>query len=122
MHTTMKTIILLMLSVVVSCVPTRDPTPVSLKTSADDEMACQRMAVEYRTNTHVAKEKIDKNMNEDVKDVVLGLLIWPGLADFKNADGTEGNALLDRNVYLRELALDKGCDVTDWPQQPPRYN
>lgn len=93
----------------------------AIKMSDDDSLTCRRMAAEYRTNTQVAKEKIKKNNNEDAKDVVLGLLIWPGLADFKNADGTEGNALLDRNIYLRELALEKSCDVSDWPQQPERY-
>jgi hypothetical protein len=35
------------------------------------------------------------------------VLVWPGLADFKNADGVEGNALLDRNIYLLALAKEK---------------
>ena len=79
------------------------------------------MSVEYSTNTKVAASKIYKNNSDDTRDVVLGLLIWPGLADFKNADGIEGNALLERNVYLRELAGSRGCDVGQWPVQPKRY-
>jgi len=79
------------------------------------------MTVEYSTNTKVAANKIYKNNSDDTRDVVVGLLIWPGLADFKNADGIEGNALLDRNIYLRELAVNKGCEVVQWPVQPKRY-
>ena len=104
------------------CVPTRDPIPVALKSSTDQKMTCEQKAVEYRTNTHIAAEKIKKNISEDTKDVALAILVWPGMVDFKNADGTEGNALLDRNLYLRELALQKGCKgLVDWPQQPARY-
>jgi len=42
--------------------------------------------------------------------------------DLRNADGNEGNALLDRNIYLREIAKSKGCQGVDsWPQQPAVY-
>ena len=59
---------------------------------------------------------------DDVQDVLVGALIWPGLADFKNADGIEGNALLDRNVRLSEFAKMKDCDVSEFPHQPVRYD
>jgi hypothetical protein len=77
---------------------------------------------EYRTNTLVAGDKISKNNKDDVQDVVVGALIWPGLADFKNADGIEGNALLDRNVRLIEIAKMKSCDTLEYPPQPIRYD
>lgn len=43
------------------------------------------------------------------------------LANFKNADGNAGNALLDRNIRLREIALGIGCDIMEYPPQPERY-
>ena len=103
------------------CVETRDPNTIPIKQAQDEAMTCNDLGVEYRTNTSVATHKIAKNDEDDTKDVVLGLLIWPGLADFKNADGIEGNALLDRNIYLRELAMKK-CEISEWPKQPERYD
>jgi hypothetical protein len=35
--------------------------------------------------------------------------------DLKNADGHEGNALLDRNDRLKQIAIGKGCDVSRYP-------
>lgn len=105
-----------------SCANTRDPNCISLKQATDDDMTCQLILAEYRTNTLVADGKIEKNNGDDVQDFVVGFLIWPGLADFKNADGTEGNALLDRNVRLLEYAKMKTCDTSDFPVQPTRYD
>ncbi len=85
-------------------------------------MTCQLLLAEYRTNTLVACDKIAKNNGDDVMDVIIGGLIWPGLADFKNADGTEGNALLDRNVRLMEIAKIQDCDINSFPEQPVRYD
>ncbi len=67
-------------------------------------------------------DMIDKNNGDDVMDVVVGGLIWPGLADFKNADGIEGNALLERNLRLKEICLLNGCDTSEYPPQPTRYD
>jgi hypothetical protein len=104
------------------CVSTRTAQPVAIKQAADPELTCEQIAVEYKTNTEVAANKISKNRSDDTHDVVVGFFVWPGLADFQNADGTEGNALLDRNIYLRELAKDKGCKgMESWPPQPERY-
>ncbi len=103
------------------CVQTRDPHAVSMTKATDANLSCQAMETEYKANTEVAEYKISKNNSDDGQDILLGIFIWPGLADFKNADGIEGNALLDRNVYLRKIANEKGCDVTAWPTQPTRY-
>lgn len=108
--------------VLAGCANARDPNPVSLKQAGDHELSCRNIEIEYKTNTEVAANKITKNNGDDGRDVLLGVLIWPGLADFKNAEGTEGNALIDRNVYLRELARSKDCDIRSWPTQPNRYS
>lgn len=104
-----------------ACAQTRDPNPVSIRASGDTAMSCVDIQTEYKTNTEVATNKISKNNANDGQDVLVGFFIWPGLADFKNADGVEGNALLDRNVYLREMAVTKGCSILEWPTQPTRY-
>lgn len=104
------------------CVETRDPHVVDMINSADASLSCQAIETEYKANTQVAEYKISKNNSDDGQDILLGFFIWPGLADFKNADGTEGNGLLDRNVYLHKVTVEKGCDLTAWPTQPTRYN
>jgi len=85
-------------------------------------LSCEQIAAEYKTNTEVARHKIDKNRSNDRREFLLGILVWPGLFDLKNADGNEGNALLDRNIYLREVAKGKSCTaIESWPEQPTRY-
>jgi hypothetical protein len=70
----------------------------------------------------IAAAKIAKNNRDDTRELWLGILVWPGLFDLQNADGTEGNALLDRNLYLKETATGKKCSGLDaWPKQPERY-
>ncbi len=108
--------------VLVGCVDTRDPAPVALKQANDHQLTCQQIQMNYKVNTEVATQKIDLNNEDDVHDVLLGGLIWPGLADFKNAEGVEGNALLDRNVWLRELAVAGNCNTLAYPPQPARYD
>ena len=107
---------------ITACAHSRDPVPTSMKTPGDYDMACHQIATEYKANTSAATSKISKNDSDDGQDILLGLFIWPGLADFKNADGTEGNALLDRNGYLLALANEKSCDSSLWPSQPTRYD
>ena len=104
------------------CVDSRDLIQTPLRQSGDHQLTCKQVAMEYRTNTEVAMQKISLNNEDDGHDVLLGFLIWPGLADFKNADGLEGNALLDRNVWLREVAKSKNCDTLEYPRQPARYD
>jgi hypothetical protein len=93
-----------------------------MKTSEDNAMTCDQILAEYRANTDAASYKISKNKSDDGQDILLGVFIWPGLADFKNADGIEGNALLDRNLYLRQLAKTKNCNFINAPDQPSRYD
>ena len=104
-----------------ACVETRSPVLIDMVQSKDATMTCGDISTEYKVNTEVATNKISKNNAGDTRDVLLGVLIWPGLADFKNADGNEGNALLDRNIRLREIALGKECDILPYPLQPERY-
>ena len=103
------------------CVATPEPRPVQTQQSGDNLLTCAELGAQYKTNTEIAENKIARNRSSDSQDIILGALIWPGLADFNNADGHEGNALLDRNIYLRQLAENKNCDTSDYPQQPSRY-
>ena len=103
------------------CVSTPEPNPVASVQSGDTALSCDYLIAEYKGNTEAAKRKIDFNNNDDGKDLALGLLIWPGLADFNNAPGHEGNALLDRNSRLKSLAEVKKCDIANLPIQPKRY-
>ena len=107
---------------VAACVPARVAQPISMKQSNDAGMTCEEIANEYKTNTEIAAAKIAKNNRDDTRELWLGILVWPGLFDLQNADGTEGNALLDRNLYLKETATGKKCTGLDaWPKQPERY-
>jgi hypothetical protein len=115
--------ILVLLSLLVSaCVPARVAQPIAMKQSTDMDMTCEQIAIEYKSNTEAAAAKIASNHRRDKRELWLGILVWPGLMDLQNADGNEGNALLDRNIYLREVAKNKGCNEVDfWPKQPVRY-
>ncbi len=105
-----------------ACVPARVAQPISMKQSNDTGMTCDAIAIEYKTNTEITAAKIAKNKSDDTRELWLGILVWPGLVDMQNADGTEGNALLDRNLYLKESAVGKNCPGIDgWPKQPERY-
>jgi hypothetical protein len=118
----MKTLLVLILVILGGCVQARDPQLVVMKQEGDSGLTCEQIAMEYKSNTEVAQNKIDKNRSNDRRELLLGILVWPGLFDLKNADGNEGNALLDRNIYLRELAKSKSCTaVESWPEQPARY-
>ena len=117
------TITALIAFLLIGCVQSRSPQPVAIKQAGDKELICAQIAIEYKTNTEVALNKISKNRSGDTQDILVGFIVWPGLADFQNADGTEGNALLDRNIYLREIAKEKKCKgMEHWPPQPERYN
>ena len=109
--------------IITACISTPLPNPVNIKEIGDADLSCDYLQAEYKGNTEAAARKISKNNSGDAKDFALGLLIWPGLADFNNAPGHEGNALLDRNAWLMSLAEieDKNCDTSDWPEQPKRY-
>lgn len=105
------------------CANTRDPQTVSAINLSDDSITCEQIAIEYSSNTESATAKIKKNDDDDVQDFFVGILIWPGLIDVKNADGTEGNALLDRNIRLKNIAIEKKCsEVANLSVQPARYD
>lgn len=105
------------------CANTRDPQAMTAMQPTDNDITCGQIVTEYNSNTESAAAKIKKNDSNDVQDVVVGFLIWPGLADFKNADGIEGNALLDRNIRLKNIAIEKKCDcVASLPAQSIRYD
>ncbi len=106
----------------VGCANTRDPQIMAISLPKDYELSCGQIITEYCSNTETATAKIKKNNDDDVQDAVVGTLIWPGLADFKNADGIEANAMLDRNIRLKNIALEKKCEVANLPQQPVRYD
>ena len=103
------------------CVSTPEPNPISVRQDGDKDLDCKYLEAEYRGNTEAAARKISKNKSGDTKDALLGVLIWPGLADFNNAPGHEGNALLDRNSWLINLAQVQECETVGWPEQPDRY-
>jgi hypothetical protein len=118
----MKNMLVMAFVIMAGCVHARDPQLAAMKQSGDSALSCEQIAMEYKTNTEVAGSKIVKNRSNDKKELALAILVWPGLMDMKNADGNEGNALIDRNLYLLELAKTKSCTgVQSWPEQPPRY-
>jgi len=114
---------MLLLAVMVSgCVHARVASLTPVQKADDGQLTCQQIALEYKTNTEIADAKIAKNENADTRDFWLGVFVWPGLMDLQNADGNEGNALLDRNILLRGLAKSKSClGAESWPAQPKRY-
>ena len=117
----MKRFLLLTL-LVAGCVHPRVASLTPVQSTNDGQLTCDQMALEYKTNTEIAVAKIEKNENSDTRDFWLGVFVWPGLMDLQNADGNEGNALLDRNIYLRELSKSRSCDnPQSWPVQPKRY-
>jgi len=118
----MKTKLALSFLLLAGCVQARDPQLVAMKQGGDSALTCDQIAVEYKANTDVAQSKIAKNRADDTRELFLGILVWPGLFDLKNADGNEANALLDRNIFLRGLAKGKSCPgMETWPGQPERY-
>ena len=104
-----------------SCAHTREPIPVQSVQTGDELLTCEQIRDEYCSHVETATAKIAKNVEDDTRDVLLGFFIWPGLADFKNADGIEGNALLDRCIHLRNIGARKGCSVEEFPAPPERY-
>ena len=93
-----------------------------MRQAGDGALTCEQIAVEFKSNTEVAQNKITTNRANDRRELLLGILVWPGLFELKNPDGNEANALLDRNIYLREAAKGKSCPAMEtWPGQPERY-
>ena len=113
---------LLLALLLTGCVQARVATLTPVQQPGDGQLTCEQVEREYKANTEIAGDKIAKNESADTRDFWLGVFVWPGLMDLQNADGNEGNALLDRNILLRELARSKSCAGADnWPIQPKRY-
>lgn len=106
----------------------RDPNMMASMQTEDKNLVCADMEKEYSNNHNVALVKIKANETDDDKDLILGgvgvLLFFPVLfaLDTKNADGNEGNSLIDRNEHLVKLANDKGCTTASWPPLPKKYS
>ncbi len=116
-----NTTISLLLLVFTACVSTRDPNLVAVRKNGDDKLNCKALGLEYKSNTEIASAKVKSNRKHDRKELWYGIFIWPGLMDFKNADGIEANSMLDRNIEIKNIAVSKSCDVKSWPAQPARY-
>ena len=99
----------------------RDPNLPNVALASDQKYDCAALEAEVIANANSAKAKIASNNARDGGDIAIGiaggLLFWPALfaIDTKNADGHEGNALIDRNDHLKQIALSKSCDVTTYP-------
>ena len=114
--------LLLLAILMAGCVHARVANIQPVQRPNDQQLTCDQITLEYKSNTEIAGAKIEKNENADTRDFWLGVFVWPGLMDLQNADGNEGNALLDRNIFLRELAKSKSCaNIQSWPVQPQRY-
>jgi hypothetical protein len=99
----------------------RDPYLPTVALASDQTHDCNVLESEIIANANTARSKIASNNSRDNGDVAIGiggaLLFWPALfaIDTKNADGHEGNALIDRNEHLKQIAIKKNCDVTAYP-------
>ena len=89
----MKIFLVLAAVILWGCVQARDPQLVPMKQGGDSGLTCEQVSLEYKTNTEVAQSKIAKNRSDDRRELLLGILVWPGLFDLKNADGNEGQCL-----------------------------
>lgn len=118
----MRIFLLLPILALTACVNARDPELVRIKQPADTLSSCDILFAHYVENTERARIKITDNNYSDIRDTFVGWMVWPGLPDYKNADGKEGNALLDRNIYLKSLGERKWCKTYDWPEQPGRWD
>lgn len=103
------------------CASTTLPNLVDEKQEDDNQLTCVDLEFEYRRNTDTASSKISKHNVANVINVTLDILVWSGIGNDNNITGYEGNALLNRNLWLKSLAKEKKCDFTGWPEQPERY-
>jgi len=63
------------LTQVSACVPARVAQPVPMKQSADMDMRCEQIAIEYESNTEAAAAKIASNRSRDTRELWLGILV-----------------------------------------------
>tara|TARA_R110001599_G_scaffold243206_4_gene442959 strand:+ start:1936 stop:2328 length:393 start_codon:yes stop_codon:yes gene_type:complete len=100
----------------------REPVLRDVAKTSDEDKSCTSLHSESLNLAANARSKIEANKSRDGGDVAIGvagaLLFWPALfaLDTKNADGHEGNNLVDRIEHLELIAENKKCDTSDWPQ------
>jgi hypothetical protein len=117
---TKATIAILSLLALSACAG-RSPNLPTIAYDTDSIQSCDALERQAVANAAEARSKIASNQSRDSGDIAIGvvstLFFFPGLfaLDTKNADGHEGNALLDRNERLKQIALGKGCDVSRYP-------
>lgn len=56
---------------IAACVPARVAQPTPMKQSADVDMTCEQIAIEYKSNTGVAAGKIANNRRADKRELWL---------------------------------------------------
>ena len=64
-----------------------------MQQATDANLSCEQISVDYTANTEIAKDKIAKNKSTDVHDALWIIFVWPGLADFQNADNKAGTGV-----------------------------
>jgi hypothetical protein len=117
----MRRLTLIATALALSACAGRTPEPTTVAFETDQIQECTTLENEVRSNASIAQAKIASNKSQDGGDIAVSVVsvifFLPGLflLDTKNADGVEGNALLDRNERLKQIALSKGCDVSHYP-------
>lgn len=93
----------------------RNPNPIARYQPGDENRECEGLKMEIAYNE---QEIIKLLPDEDAtgKNVVLGvtgvfLLVPLFFMDFKDAEATEIKAYRDRNLWLREVASRKKCEI-----------
>ena len=85
----------------VGCTESSDSAAVPIEPANDRQvtgqievLSCEQIDMEYRANTDVAAQGTDLDKADDVQNI------------------------LDRNYWLRQLALVKDCNTSSYPPQP----
>lgn len=113
-------IICLGFSIIVGCAG-RDPIIQPITRKSDTDKTCEALEYEAHGLAATARTKISLNRSRDDVDLGIGIggaiFLWPALfaMDLNNADGHEGNNLIDRLEYLKMIATNKDCEVNGWP-------
>ena len=93
----------------------RQANPVQVYVPGDERRACDSLQTEMAQIEQEIATKKRKQNNTTATNVVLGItgffvLVPWFFMDLKDAEGTEIEALQQRNKRLSSLAVEKGCD------------
>jgi len=107
--------VLLCVAVLVVGCGGRAANPVAVYVPGDEKRACDSLQVEMAQIEQEITTKKHKRGSTTAANVVLGIagffVIVPWFfMDFKDAEGTEIEALQQRYKRLSSLAVEKGCD------------